>query len=129
MTPVQRIERLDKALARSGSDVMLRRMTEPTPTDLPVRASERPYAPDELTGGVRAGDHRLVLSPTGLDDANWIAAFATTGGQSKPAPFDVDPKLPKRGDSVVIANRLRTIESVRPVEMDGTVVRIVVTAR
>lgn len=129
MRPAKIIADLDAALARAGTSVTLRRETTPTPTDLVVRAAERPFAPDELTGGIRAGDHRLVISPTGLDAAAWVAAFAATGGQSLATPFDVDPGLPRRGDSVIIANRLRTIENVRPIFMDETVVRIEMAAR
>lgn len=129
MTPAKMIADLDAALARAGTPVTLRRLTTPSPTDLVVPASARSYMPEEITGGIKAGDEKLVLSPTGLDDAAWVAAFSATGGQSLAAPFDVSPNLPKAGDKVVVNNRLRSIAAVMPVRVAGTVVRIEAQAR
>ncbi len=129
MTPATMIADLDAALKRAGTSITLRRATTPTATDLVRPASVRSYTPEEVTGGVKAGDEKLVLSPTGLDDAAWVAAFAATGGQSQATPFDVSPKLPKAGDKVIVNNRLRSIEAVMPVRVAGTVVRIEVQAR
>lgn len=122
------IARLDASLARRGQDIVLRRTTTP-PTDLSVRANVRPVTPDEVTGGIVAGDLMVVVSPTGLDKPSWIAAFALTGGVSQSAPFNVDPKLPKKGDLAIINNRRRTIEAVMPIYVNGELVRIELQAR
>lgn len=129
MTPAKMIADLDAALARAGTSVTLRRLTTPSATDLVVPASARSYMPEEITGGVKSGDEKIVVSPTGLDDPAWVAAFAATGGQSQAAPFDVSPNLPKAGDKVIVNNRLRSIEAVMPVRIADTVVRIEAQAR
>lgn len=126
---MRHIADLDAALARRGANVTLRRMTTPDETDLTVRASYRPFSPDEVTGGIVAGDYRVVISPTGLDNAAWIAAFAAVGGVTMSAPFDVDPKLPKKGDKIILDNRLRTVEGVMPYTVNGEVVRIEMQVR
>lgn len=124
--PAELIMALDRHLAEAGTAVTLRRMTDPA-TDVAVMAAERQGAPDELAGGVMTGSHRLVLSPTGLEDAAWQAAYALTGGQSEPAPFNPDPRWPKKGDRVILRGRLLEVMDVKPIEVLGRVVRIEVT--
>lgn len=128
MAGVTPVADLDAALAVYGADVTLRRQTSPV-TDLAVRASYRPYAPEEVTGGIMAGDFKVVISPTGLNDATWKAAFANSGGVTMASPFDVDTSVPKRGDKIIIENRLRTIEYVMPYRINGELVRIEMQVR
>ena len=71
MMPAKIVSRLDAALQRSGSDVILRRKTDPV-TDLTVRASHRRFEGDEITGNILDGDAKVIMSPTGLDDTDWV---------------------------------------------------------
>ena len=124
MSAADLVRALDRQIDMAGTDITLRRDTAPTPTDLAVKASIRPVRQDEVTGGVTSQGLRVVLSPTGLDDAAWIAAFTATGGEVLSPPFDVDPSLPKRGDSVILGGEKRRITDVRPILVNQEVVRI-----
>lgn len=127
---MSQIAALDRALAIAGTKLLLRRPTTPSPTDLDnVPAAVRSYLPEEITGGINAGDLKIVLSPTGLDDADWMAAFSSTGGSSLTAPYDVETWLPKKGDLVVVDKRLHSVEAVMPIRINGTVVRIEMQVR
>lgn len=119
------IARLDASLARRGEWITLRRGTGPF-TDLPVRANVRAFTPDEITAGVMAGDLKVVLSPTGLDAPAWIAA------QTEPAPpagFNVDRRLPTKGERAIVQGRSRSVEAVMPIRVNDVVVRIEMQVR
>lgn len=112
MTPAQSIAALDRQLAAHGIPVTLRRY-EPgtdTPVDLPLRAFVRGLAPDQLVGGIKATDSKLVLSPTGLVSPSWPGA---AGG---------DP-VPVAGDFIVVNGAERKIDACQPVMMAGVAVR------
>jgi len=124
LSAVLHIQRLDLALKFTGEDVILRRGTTSF-TDLTVRASVRAYNAQEITGGVVVGDIRVTLSPTGLDDAAWVAA----GGSAGTTPFNPDRRIPTIGNRVIVQGRNRRIEQVMPVFVNGTLVRIGLQAR
>lgn len=125
MTPARRIAALDRATAASGETVILRRVNGTVNTDLPVRASVRHYDGQELTGGIVAGDSKIVLSPTGLDAAAWVNAAGAAGTP----PFNPDRRIPRVGDRVIVGGRNRRIEFSRPFLVDGVLVRIELTVR
>jgi hypothetical protein len=86
----------------------------------------RAYAPDEIAGGVMATDLKVILSPTGLNDAAWIAA------QTDPAPsagFSIDRRLPKIGEKAIINGRVHNIQGVMPIRVNDTLVRIELQVR
>lgn len=106
-TPAGMIARLNSALARRGQDVTVRRYTAPTgnprpKTDIGSRAFVRAMNADELIGAITQTSSNVVLSPTGL---------------SVLLPLRTD-------DKVVIAGRERNVQVVKPIEVDGTLVRI-----
>lgn len=120
------IAALDRALASAGGTVTLRRFTPAsTPVDINVAARWRFFEAEEITGGVAAGDLRVILSPTGLDNAAWLAAAGPAGI----APFDEDRRPPRIGDRVIVAGRLRRIENVNPIVVGGQLVRIELQCR
>lgn len=117
MTPATAIGMLDRALARNGTVITLRRYagegTARTAEDVTVRARVRDYEPAELVGGIAQGDSEAVLSLTQIRAAGWGAP----------------DHLPVRGDRIVIGGRERAIEAVDPERIAGEVVRINVQVR
>lgn len=103
-SPASAIAALDNAIAKTGQSVSLRRLTGDI--NIERRASVRDYTPDEIGSGIIQGDTEVVLSPT---------ALAGT-------PFEGKP--PKRLDRVLVADRLRNIESAEPVYMMDVLVRL-----
>lgn len=110
ITPAEAIAELDRALAETGEDVILRRYTAPTgnprpKVDVPVRAFVRPVdALDvkELVGNLATPYDEVVLSPTGADALLPLV----------------------RGDKIVIAGRERNVELPRPVRLQNVLVRM-----
>lgn len=100
-TPAGMIARLDAALARRGQDVILRK-TNTVTGQVTVRARVRDYRADELVGIIQHGASKVVVSPTGL----------TTFG------------VPPKNGFVVVDGQPRRIESVNPIRVAGTLVRI-----
>ncbi len=117
MTP--ELAALDRALARAGETVILRRTTGTTPQvsfDVECKAMVRGYRPEELVGGITQTDSLVILSPTSIERAQW------PGAQSPSAFGDV--RVPKKGDKVVIQGRTRNVEAVGPIYVRGELVRI-----
>lgn len=105
MTPSQAINALDRAIAKYGQTVQLRRgTTTALVATATVKAHVRGYKPDELVGGISQNDSLVILSPTGLKD--W------PGG------------TPKKDDWITIDGRLRSILAVGVFKMADQVVRI-----
>lgn len=125
MTPARTIATLDRMLTASGEEITLRRGTVAPFTDLAVRASVRHYDGQELTGGIVAGDAKVVISPTGLDATAWVNAAGAAGTP----PFNPDRRIPRVGDRAIIAGRNRRIEFSKPVLVDGVLVRVDLTVR
>jgi len=110
---------LDDALARAGSDIVLRRVRGTAPGltnyDVTVRAAVRSYRPEEIVGGISATDSQVIISPTQIAAAGW------PGDGETGSP---DPALPRINDKVVIAGRTRNIAAVRPFYVGDELVRI-----
>lgn len=125
MSPETLIASLDRALAAAGETIILRRGVSAPFTDLTVPASVRRFRAEELTGGIMQGDVKVILSPTGLDAAAWLAA----GGSAGSAPFAADLRIPKIGDKVIAQGRSHRIENAMSFLVAGALVRIELQAR
>jgi hypothetical protein len=117
------VSALDRALARAGEDIIIRRVVGTLPNtvniDVNVRALVRSYSPEELVGGITQTDSLVIISPSEIDRAQWPGGQAATM-----APFNPDTRLPKKGDKAIIQGRLRNIEVVDPFLVQGELVRI-----
>jgi|SRR5215207_1897564 len=101
------IEALDRALARAGEDVVLRRVGTPN-IDVTCRASVRSPRADELAAGYTQTESIVILSPSEITAAGWPAPIRG-GGAS--------------GDKVRIQGRFRNIEHANPIHVAGVLVR------
>ncbi len=115
------IAALDRHLARAGADIVLRRVVGQAPNlvniDVTVRAAVRSYQPTELVDGISQTDSFVIISPTHIAAAQW------PGGEL-PSATVADPSLPRRLDRVIIAGRVRNVEVVDPLYVEGELVRI-----
>lgn len=119
---------LDRMLTRYGQDITLRRIvgtTNPVNVDCTVRAFVRGYKPDELVGGVIQGDSHVIIAGADIDAAQW------PGGEPvQSPPRATDPRVPRKGDKVIIEGRLRNVEVAAPVYMAaGDLLRVNLTVR
>lgn len=119
--PAEAIAHLDAALARSGEDIVLQRLTlgpggAQIPFSVDCRALVRGYEPHELVNGITEQDAKVILSPTEIERAQWPG----------PAVGDVagDRRVPRNGDRMIIAGRARRVEAAAPLYMAGVLVRI-----
>lgn len=115
------VEALDAALKTAGADIILRRVVGMAPNsiniDVTVRAAVRSYQAAELVGDIKQTDSKVIISPTQIAQAQW------PGGEL-PSSSVADPSLPRKGDRMVIAGRVRNIEVVDPFYVDDELVRI-----
>jgi hypothetical protein len=110
---------LDRALARTGEPVMLRRITGTTNqswVDVEVMALVRGYRPEQLVGGIVQTDSLVILSPTSIFGAQWPGGVVPGS--------TVDARLPKKGDKAIIRGAARNVETVGPIYSRGELVRI-----
>lgn len=116
------IDALDRALAKAGQTIVLRRLYGQAPNvvnvDSPaIPAAVRSPSNEELAAGYAQTDSVVILSPTGIADAQW------PGGEL-PSATVADPSMPRRNDKVVIDVRARNVELVKPFVVGGELVRI-----
>lgn len=113
---------LDRMLAAFGQDVTLRRVTgttHQTNVDCTCRALVRGYRADELAGGIIQGDSLVILSATDIIAAQW------PGGQPVTSPPGAtDPRVPRKGDKVIIEGKTRNVEYAEPIYVAGALHRI-----
>lgn len=123
------VDALDRGLARNGEDVVLRRVigngSNTTNIDVTCRALVRSFRLDtvEIAPALAQNILVVILSPTQIRRAQWPGGTAP----QDPAKF-VDPSIPRRLDILVIKDRVRTIESVDPIDVDGEIVRFNIKA-
>lgn len=67
MTPAELIADLDASLMRRGTLVQLRKSNS-AEGQVSVPAKWRGYKPAEVIGLIQAGDTKVILSPTGLEE-------------------------------------------------------------
>lgn len=122
MSPDQEIEKLDRMLAERGEDVTLTRTVGTAnqgKTSVKCRAFVRGYKPDELVGPITQGDSKVSISPTEINAAQW------PGGQALGAQAPgTDPRVPRKGDQMIIQGRTRAVEAAEPIYKQGVLVRI-----
>ena len=110
MTPQQAIAQLDRAIAKYGQTVALRRGTTSAPVATAiVKAHVRGYDPEELIGGITQKDSKVILSPSSLK--------AWPGG------------MLQEGDWITIDGRVRSIVAAVPAKMNDVLVRIELQVR
>lgn len=110
------IARLDDALARRGEDCLLRR-TDGADKDVTVRAGVRGVRADELVGAVTQDYSKAVISMTQILAAGWPTGHVLD-------PEKVDPRLPRKGDALIVKKRRREIMFVNPIAVGDIVVRV-----
>lgn len=121
------VEALDRSLARSGEDIILRRTvgtTNQINIDVGCRAKVRGYQPQELVGSIIQGDSLVIISPTQIERAQWPG-----GRPIKSTPDLTDPRVPRNSDAVIIAGRQRSVQAATPFYVDGELVRIEMQVR
>lgn len=118
----QELAALDRALARKGEVITLRRSSGSTPStffDVELKAIVRGYTPQELIGGLSQTDSLVIISPNDLARAQW------PGGQTpQTGMFVSDPRLPRKNDRVIVQGRTRNVETVGPIFVGDEMVRI-----
>lgn len=116
------IDALDRALAKAGQTIVLRRQYGQAPNvvnvDSPaIPAAARSPSNEELAAGYAQTDSVVILSPTGIADAQW------PGGEL-PSATVADPSMPRRNDKAIIDGRIRNVELVKPFVIDSDLVRL-----
>lgn len=112
------IDALDRALARAGEDIILRRRIGTTQTfvSVTVRGLPRGYSADELVGAITQQHSKVIISPTQIAESSWPGAAQ-------------GPSYPQKGDIMIINGTPRSVESGAPIFVGGAVVRIEVTVK
>lgn len=113
---------LDSALARSGTNITLRRVIGAAPNliniDVDARAMVRAASSEEIAGGIAMTDSIVIISPTEIANAQW------PGGEL-PSVTVVNPSLPRANDKCIIEGRVRNILApVKPIYIGDELVRI-----
>lgn len=113
---------LDQMLRTDGQEVILRRVvgtTVQTSVDCTCMAFVRGYRPEELVGAVIQGDSEVIISATDIIAAQW------PGGEPVQSPPVVsDPRVPRAGDRVVVAGRVRAVISAAPIYVANELHRV-----
>ncbi len=118
MTPQRMLANLDRHLAKAGQDVTLRRRIGTTDTFVEVvcRAKVEGFDSEVLIGGVKQTASTFIMSPSAISTANTAGLWpAAAGGGIWPVIGDLIDQGFGKG---------RKIEAVRPIIINGTVVRI-----
>lgn len=125
---IEHVRALDEALRDAGEWIILRRGVGTGSTavyiDVRCRASvRRDAAAIEIVGTLAQGEDAVIISPTEITAAQW------PGGQSvSPAVHQADPRVPLVNDTLIIQGRVRKVKQVKPVLVDGELVRIEMVA-
>lgn len=119
------VSSLDRAIAETGEDFILRRVTgagaSVTNTDVTCRGRIDAASTEQVAAGIKASDLNVILSPTQINEAGWPGTTDAT-----PAPFSVDPRIPRENgaDKAIIRGVLRQIVFCKPFFVGGELVRI-----
>lgn len=115
MSQVEReIADLDFSLLNDGQTIVLRRGVS---TDVSCYAFVRELNEEQLVDTIGQQQFNVVISPTQIYAANWPSAPDSP-------PVSPDPTIPIKGDRVLIAGRIRTVQAVLPKFVANTLVRI-----
>jgi hypothetical protein len=117
---------LDRALARIGEDIILRRVfgTAPNQTavDVKCRAKVTAINSEQTVAGIAVTTFEIIISPTQIKAAQWPG-----GRPPQTPPIDVDQSIPRAGTTDKVLMRglpPKDVFFVDPVMPDGEVVRI-----
>lgn len=131
MTPEFEIAELDRALAADGQDIELWRVqgsgVNPAKVKVGCRAFVRRRANKELVGAIVQNDDWVIMSPSEIVRTGWPGPWtpAMPGAPAEAAQNpDRDYRLPRKGDKAVINGIERSVEVVKPIYLDNTLIRI-----
>jgi hypothetical protein len=116
---------LDNALAQVGEDFILRRVIGQgagvTNIDVVCRGRIDGVSVTEIAAGIKATDLNVIFSPTQINDARWPG-----GTIPIPAPFNVDPRVPRENgaDKAIIRGKLYQVAFVKTFWPGGELSRI-----
>lgn len=125
MTPADAIAVLARQLREHGQDITLQRLsTGTTPqtvlASVMIRALVRPVGKaSELVGSMAQADVIATFAPSEIIAAGWAS-----GAQGA-----ADQRIPVKGNRIVLQDRTRSIDTVRPIYLAGQLVRIEAIAR
>jgi hypothetical protein len=122
MSPAETVANLDSSLAANGENILLRRMISGVQKSVTVRAHIRNFhlSASDIVTGISKVPFVVIISLTQIRAAGWPQ------GAPAPAapPFNVDSAIPVIGDTVIIKGVVRTVKSVDPRAVNGSVVRV-----
>lgn len=119
------IAALDNALAEAGENFILRRVigsgATVTNIDVTCRGRIDGVSVTEIAAGINATDLHVIFSPTQINRAQWPG-----GTVPIPAPFNVDPRVPRENgaDKAIIRGRLCQVAFVKTFWPGGELSRI-----
>lgn len=103
------IDSIALMIERHGQTVTVRRREGTGATfdpSVPVKARVHHYTPQELVGGIIQGDRRVTIAPAELVAAGWNTGDA-----------------PRKGDQVLIASAVTTVQGCEVRYLSGTAAR------
>lgn len=111
---------LDALLLADGQDVIIRRPANGAEAlvDVTCRALVRGVSAEELIAGIKQDSSTVIISSTQLTAASF------PGSNTGNIPATQDQTVPTTNDKCVINGRVRSIDAVMPIYIDGTLVRI-----
>lgn len=109
---------LDNALRRAGENVVLRRVVGKAPNasnvDVTVRAAVRSVSGDQIAGTITQNDMTVIVSPTDILAAQWPG-----GAVDGAVVSDVDPRIPRTTDKMIVQGRERQVKLSKPIFVGG----------
>lgn len=120
MTPEAAKSMLSRQLSEHGEDVTLRRLTgtQQIAFDAICRAFVRGYKADELFPNISKAQTKVVIGADDIDRSGW------PGPNSSSTPTDIDRRIPRNGDRVVINGRTTVVEEAGGFYFGDDLVRI-----
>lgn len=119
---------LDASLIENGQEIILRRTfgtTSQTDVDVTVQANVRAVSqPDMLISGITQDDVKVIMSMTQIIAEGWPGQ-----GDEDDAPFFVDRRVPRKGDTLIINGQMYRAEMVNQIKIGTEVVRIEITTK
>ncbi len=118
LTPVERRDRLDRALAEKGEDGVLRRRigTGSSFVEVPCRVFLRGYKPEQMVGGLTQQDAQAVISASPILASTFPGAAGGT-------------RWPKVNDLLLVQGRSRNVQATATIFIGPEPVRIEMTVR
>lgn len=122
MTPAAAIAALDRQLAAHGEDIAITRVVKRDGVNvtesITCRAFVKSVSADEIAGKITAEDLKVIISPTQIVAAGWPGT-----DENIISGNNVDQRVPKSSDKVVVQGRPREIRAPKPKLMNGVWVR------